>query len=396
MNILKQYQRDFSFSALTASLVVTLVGMASSAILVFQAAAAFGVSSQQAGSWLGSLCVAMGVLTITMSTKYRIPIMVAWSTPGAALLISSAEGFTLPQAIGAFLVSAVLVAISGFTGVFEKIMNRVPQGLSAGLLAGVLLSFTVNAVAAFNTQSILIALMFVAYVLGKKYSANFTMLFVLITGISVSAALKILHVDDLQMSSTQFTWTWPEFSISAILSLGLPLFIVTMASQNITGFTIMRSYGYSASVSRILTKTGIMNVVTAFFGGFALNLAAVTAAIAMSADCNPNRDRRYMAAVISGVFYILIGLMAGAITSVFAAFPPELVAAIAGFALFGTVSGSLQKALAQEEGKEAAFITFVVAASGFKFLNIGSAFWSLVVGAIVLYVMRPKATETST
>ncbi|AGH94379.1 benzoate/H(+) symporter BenE family transporter [Pseudobdellovibrio exovorus] len=393
MKILKQYQRDFSFSALTSAVVIALVGMASSAILVFQEAAAFGVSSQEASSWLGSLCVGMGILTILLSTKYRVPVMIAWSTPGAALLISSAAGFTLPQAIGAFVFSAILMILSGATGVFEKIMNRVPQGLSAALLAGVLLSFTVNAVTAFNTQSILIAAMFVAYVVGKKYSPNFTMLFVLVTGISVSAALKLLRFENLSMSATEFTWTWPEFSISALLSIGLPLFVVTMASQNITGFAIMRSYGYLPSVSKILTKTGILNLITAFFGGFAVNLAAVTAAIAMSADCNPNKDRRYMAAVISGVFYIIIGFMAGAITSVFSAFPQELVIAIAGFALFGTVSASLQKALSQEEGKEATFITFVIAASGFKFLNIGSAFWSLVIGGLVLYLMRPKPIE---
>lgn len=390
METLKQFHRDFSISAMVAGLIVVLVGMTSSAIIVFQAASSFGADSAVSSSWLGSLCLAMGVLTIYLSLKYKTPILMAWSTPGAALLIASSQGVAMSDLIGAFLLSSLLIIICGVTGIFEKAMSRIPLGLASALLAGVLLNFTLSAFMSFNTEPVLIFTMFLTYIVVKKFMPNLTMLFVLLVGISVAALTGQLHFENIKLLPTQFTFTNPTLSWSVMIGIGVPLFIVTMASQNITGVTIMRSYGYANPTSRILAKTGVANFITSFFGGFAINLAAITAAIAMSPESHPDKQKRYVAGVVSGMIYIIIGLIAGTVTSLFSAFPKELIAAIAGLALIGTVSGGLQKALSDENEKEAAFITFLIAASGLKFLNIGAAFWALAIGAVVLYFSKKQ------
>lgn len=390
MKTLIHFYRDFSVSAMIAGFIVALVGMTSSAIIVFQAASSFGADSAVSSSWLGSLSLAMGVLCIYLSLKYKTPILLAWSTPGAALLIASSQGVVMSDLIGAFIFSSVLIIISGFSGIFEKVMSRIPLGLASALLAGVLLSFTLAPFTSFNTDPILIVSMFLTYIVAKKFLPHLTMLFVLVVGITVAALTGQLHFENVQVLATQFTFMNPTFSWPVIIGIGLPLFIVTMASQNITGVAIMRSYGYANPTSRILTKTGVANLITSFFGGFAINLAAITAAIAMSPESHPDKQKRYVAGVVSGMIYVIIGLMAGTVTSLFSAFPKELIAAIAGLALIGTVSAGLQKSLNDENEKEAAFITFLIAASGLKFLNIGAAFWALVIGGIVLFFTRKR------
>jgi benzoate membrane transport protein len=390
MSVLKKLIQDFSVSAVVAALIVVMVGMTSSAIIVFQAANSFGANPAQAGSWLGSLCVGLGLLSIYFSVKYKAPILMAWSTPGAVVLMASASAFTLAEATSAFIFSAVLIVVCGVTGFFEKVMNRIPLGLAAGLLAGILINFSVAAFSAFSAQPLMLGLMILVFVVGKKYFPNLNMLFVLVVGVAVAAISKQLHFESVNFIATKFTFVKPEFSWAALFGLGLPLFVVTMASQNVTGITIMRSYGYHNPISRIVTKMGLMNLVTAFFGGFTINFAAITAAIAMSPEAHPDARKRYVAAVVAGVIYIIIGVMAGTVTSLFAAFPKELVVAIAGLALVGAVTSSLQKAMSVEKEKESALMTFIIAASSFKFLGLGSPFWALVIGLLVQLVASQK------
>jgi benzoate membrane transport protein len=395
--VIRRLIKDASISGLTAGFIVTLVGMTSSAILVFQAALAAGVSSQDASSWLGSLCVVVGVLTIALSVYYRAPVLLAWSTSGAALLTTGLVGVPLSDAIGAFVFSAALIFLCGITEVFAKIMNRIPLTLTAALLAGVLLHFALDAFAAFKTQSLLIGFMFLAFLLSKKFWPRMTMLAVLITGTLVAGMTGILHVDQIEFSLTHFQFIVPTFSIPVLLGVGLPLFTVTMASQNLTGITVMRANDYDTPISPILTWTGLGNLITAPFGGFAINLAAITAAIAMGPESHPRRDRRYFTAVVSGVIYIIIGLFAGAVTSVFAAFPAEMVVGIAGLALLGTIGISLQSALVHDPAeRDAAFLTFVVTASGLSIFGVGSAFWGLIVGVAALLLFKsPEGKKRS-
>jgi benzoate membrane transport protein len=386
MTTFAQLKKDFSLSAVIAGLVIVLVGMTSSAVIVFQAAQAFGASASDAGSWLGSLCVGMGILAIYFSLKFKSPILMAWSTPGGVLLVTGANGFTISEAIGAFLVSSVLILLCGVTGIFEKIMDRIPVPLTSGLLAGVLVHYCLDAFHGFTSSPFLISGMFIAYVIGKKFWSQMTMMLVLLSGVIVASLLGHLKFTKVDFALVQFKTIAPTFSFQSVLSLGIPLFIVTMASQNLTGISVMRAYQYNNPISPMMTGMGLMNLVTSFFGGFAINLAAITAAIGMGPECHPDRDKRYVSGVLSGVVYIFLGIFAGTVTSLFAAFPKEMITAIAGFALLGTVASGIEKALSTAHHREAAFLTFVIAASGMSYWGVGSAFWAVLVGLIVARV----------
>lgn len=390
LQILSEIKKDFSLSAFIAGLIVVLVGMTSSAVIVFQAAIAFGANPSEASSWLGSLCVGMGILTIFFSLKYKAPVLIAWSTPGAVLLVSGAVGFSMAEAIGAFVFSSALVFLFGVTGWFEKIMNKISLAMTSALLAGVLLHFCLDAFSAFKNEPILVGVMFLTYLLGKKINPRLTMLFVLIVGVILAAVLGSFHSADVQLGLTQFHFVGPSFSISSLLSIGIPLFIVTMASQNLTGIAVMRANQFNLPISPLISGVGLTNILTSFFGGFTINLAAITAAIAMGPEAHNDRTKRYVAALVSGAVYLLIGFFAASVTSLFAAFPTAMIAAIAGFALLGTVSSGLEMALKDNTDNEAAFITFAVAASGVSFYGISSAFWAVLVGLGTQFVFTRK------
>jgi benzoate membrane transport protein len=392
LQTISQFKKDFSISALVAGLIVVLVGMTSSAVVVFQAATQFGATANEASSWLGSLCLGMGILTIYFSFKYKAPILMAWSTPGAVLLVSGAQGFSLGEAIGAFVFSAFLVFIFGITGWFKKIMSRISLAMNSALLAGVLLHFCLDAFSSFKTAPWLVGGMFLAYLLGKRWNPRMTMLLVLLAGLIIATAMGDFHFQDVHLGWTFFRFTTPVFSVSSLISLGIPLFIVTMASQNMTGLSVMRNYQFNNPVSPLITGMGLMNIATSFFGGFTINLAAITAAIAMGPEAHVDKDKRYIAAVISGVCYFIIGLFAASVTSLFGAFPTAMIAAVAGFALLSTVASGLEAALTRPNDKEAAFITFAIAASGLSFFGISSAFWAVVVGGLAQFIFSFKFT----
>lgn len=390
---IQDFRSDFSVSAVIAGLIVVLVGMTSSAVIVFQAAQAYGASATDAGSWLGSLCIGMGLLTVGLSFYYKAPVLMAWSTPGAVLLVAAAPGFSLQQAVGAFFICSLIVFLFGATGWFEKIMGRISVSLTSALLGGVLLHFCLDLFGALKVVPLLVGLMFVVYIAGRRSASRFTMLYVLLAGCLAASALGLLKFSEINLSVTRFHFVQPEFSWAAFISLTIPLFVVNMASQNLTGISVMRAHHYQTPISASLTGLGLMNIFTSVFGGFSLNYAAITAAIAMGPDAHPDRNRRYVAAVVSGLIYILIGFFAGTVTSIFAAFPKEMVTAIAGLALLGTVSSSLEKALSHPDDKEASFLTFVTAASGLTIFGVSSAFWAILVGWLVQYLIKKEGTR---
>lgn len=391
MNIFTDLKKDFSLSATIAGLIVIIVGMSSSAVVVFQAAQAFGANAAEAGSWLGSLCIGMGVLTLYYSIKYKNPILMAWSTPGAVLLVTAAQGFSLSEAIGAFIFSSVLVFLFGATGLFEKVIDKISLSLTSALLAGVLFHFCIDVLSVFKLNSILVGVMFVAYIVGRKFWSQLSMLLVLAAGLLASVYLDLFKVDQIEFSLTQFQFVKPLFTMTSIISIGIPFFIVTMASQNLTGISVMRAHQYNNPISSLLTGMGLMSVVTSFFGGFSVNFAAITAAIGMGPEAHPDSKKRYIAAVVSGLGYILIGLFAGTVTSFFAAFPKAMVSTVAGLALLGTVRAGLEKSFENTDQKEASFITFMMAASGISFFGISSAFWAIVVGLLTQIVLKKRA-----
>ena len=387
---MRAFLNDLSLSAATAGFVAVLVGFTSSVAIVFQAATALGATPAQISSWMWALGLGMGLCSLLPSLWLRKPVMVAWSTPGAAVLATAgvSGGFGMAEATGAFLVCAALITLFGVTGWFERLMDRIPIALASALLAGVLTRFGLDAFVAMKSAFLLVLLMLAAYLAGRRLWPRYAVPGVLAVGTAYAAATGQLHLGEVQWGLTMPVFTAPEFTWRATVSLALPLFVVTMASQNLPGVAVIRASGYQLPVSRLITITGVATLVLAPFGAFALNLAAITAAMCMGREAHPDEARRYVAAASCGLIYIVIGLFGAAVTGVLTAFPRELVVAVAGLALLGTIAGGLSAALKDEAHREPALITFLVTLSGISLAGIGSAFWGVVAGALALFVQQ--------
>ena len=386
--------RDFSLSAVVAGFVTVLVGFTSSAVIVFEAANAVGAGPAEIASWMWALGLGMGLTCIGLSLRYKVPVVTAWSTPGAAMLITGAAGVSLGEATFAFMVSALLIILSGFSGWFERAMSRIPVSIASGMLAGVLVRFGMDLFVSMKTQFAMAFAMFCAYLVMRRVKPRYAVIVAFALGIAIAALQGLLHWDTVELELAMPVWVTPQFSVTALIGVAIPLFIVTMASQNVPGVAVIRASGYSVPISPVIGWTGIANMVLAPFGAFALNLAAITAAICMGREAHENPQRRYVAWVAAGFFYILIGLFGATVGALFAAFPRELVLAVAGLALIGTIGNGLAAALANEREREPALITFLVTASGVALFGIGSAFWGLLAGVLALLVLRTGAAAT--
>jgi len=386
--MLKALSRDWSLSATVAGFVAVLVGFTSSVVIVFQAAAALGASPAQTTSWIWALGLGMGLTSAGLSLWYRQPVLTAWSTSGAALLVTAGVGVSMELAVGAFIVSALLITAAGASGLFARVMHRIPQALAAALLAGVLARFAFDAFASLQREFSLVFTMLLAYLLGRRLWPRYAVPGVLATGAVIAGWRGQLRLNGIDWHWATPVFTPPQFSLAATVGIALPLFVVTMASQNLPGVAAQRSNGYDTPVSPVVTVTGLASLLLAPFGGYALNLAALTAAICMGQEAHENPQRRYMAAVMAGLFYIVTGLLAGAVVGLIAAFPKALVLAVAGFALLGTIGSGLATAMKEEKSREAALITFLVSASGLSLWGVGAAFWGVVAGSLALAVQH--------
>lgn len=380
--------KDFSLSAATAGFIAVLVGYTSSVAIVFQAAHAFAATPAQVSSWMWALGVGMGVGCLVPSLLLRKPVMMAWSTPGAAVLAVSAGGFTMSDAVGAFMVSAVLITIAGATGLFTRVMDRIPASIASALLAGVLGRFALNAFGGATDEPFLVIGMLVVYLLSRPFSTRYAVPITLLFGIGVCVFTGRADLQGVNTAWVQPEWVTPTFSFSAFLSLALPLFVVTMASQNLPGVAAIRAAGHDMPISRLITFSGVVNLLLAPFGAFAINLGAITAAICMGDGAHPNRDKRYVASVTCGVLYIFLGIFGAAVAGLIAAFPKAMIIGIAGIALLGTIGQALHVALKDDASREPALIAFLVTLSGVTLAGIGSAFWGVVAGALALGIAR--------
>ena len=400
-----QFFKDLSWSSFTAGFVAVLVGFTSSIAIVFQAAQAFGATPAMLASWLWAIGIGMGLATALPSLWLRKPVMVAWSTPGAAVLASAGlvGGYTMGDAVGAFMMSAALIMLVGATGWFERVMNRIPVALASALLAGVLARFGLAGFAAAQSALPLVVLMLLTYLLGKRFAPRYAVPATLLFAVLFVAGQNGFAQVDIPLGLTVPVFVAPVFSFSAFVSLALPLFVVTMASQNLPGVAAIRASGFGDErahggdaglpISKIITLTGLTTLVLAPFGAFSLNLSAITAAICMGPEAHPDRARRYTAAVSCGVLYIALGLFGATIMAVLTAFPKELVAAIAGLALMGTIGSALAAALHKESDREAAMVTFLITLSGVVIGGVGSAFWGVVAGAVALAVQHYRPAK---
>jgi benzoate membrane transport protein len=377
-----------------AGFVAVLVGFTSSVALVFAAAQAVGADAGQTASWIWALGLGMAITSIGLSWHYRQPVLTAWSTPGAALVAAS-SGVDLPHAVGAFMVCSALIVLAGATGLFARVMNRIPQAIAAALLAGVLARFGLDAAQALGSAPLLVIVMTLAFLLGRRAWPRYAVPGALLVGVGVALLQGSMRWQLLGTTWAVPVWTAPAFSVSAAVGLALPLFIVTMASQNLPGVAAQRAAGYDTPVSPPLVATGLTGLLLAPFGGYAFNLAAITAAICMGREAGDDPARRYTAAIAAGVFYGFAGLAGGAVVGLLQAFPRELVLAVAGLALLGTIATGLATALKEEGHRDAAVITFLVTLSGVSLAGIGSAFWGVLAGTMALLVQQSRTRTPS-
>ncbi|QPK04553.1 benzoate/H(+) symporter BenE family transporter [Vibrio kanaloae] len=371
---------QIKFSHISTGFIAVFIGYASAAAIIFQAATSAGASQQQIASWFWALGIGMGVTTILLSWRYKQPVVTAWSTPGAALLITSLDGLTVEQAVAIFLFSSLLITITGLTGIFDTLLKRIPTSIASAMLAGVLWMFGIGIFTSLSQEAIIIGTMLAAYIFAKPKFSNLLIPFILLLAVIMSGVAGKLDLSDVNLMLTQPMFITPDFDLASLLSVGIPLFVVTMASQNLPGFAVLKANGYNPPASRIITTTGVTGLLLAPFGGFAFNLAALTGAICMSPNADPNPKSRYKAALAMGGFYLLAGILGTTFVSLFSSVPQAIIITIAGLALLPTLANCLTTALTDETHREAALLTFLLTASGINFTGVGSAFWGLCLG----------------
>ncbi|WP_312979179.1 benzoate/H(+) symporter BenE family transporter [Atlantibacter sp.] len=379
--------RQFTFPTLLAGLVAVLVGYASSAAIIWQAAAAAGANADQIAGWMTALGIAMGVSTLGLSLWYRAPVLTAWSTPGAALLATSLHGVTMNEAIGVFIFASALIVLCGVTGLFARLMTLIPHSLAAAMLAGILLRFGLDAFATLPANGLLCGVMLIAWLIAKAIAPRYAIVATLVAGLAICLVTGQFYTSQTDITPALPGFTLPHFTLQSLLGIGLPFFLVTMASQNAPGVATLKASGYQVPVSPLMTVTGLIALVMAPFGVFSVCIAAITAAICQSPDAHPEMNKRWLASAAAGGFYLLAGVFGGAITALMTALPLAWIQMLAGLALLGTIGGSLHQALTHETDRDAAIVTFLITASGITLGGIGSAFWGLIGGGISFVVL---------
>lgn len=375
-------RRDLSASAIAAGLVAVLVSFGGTAVLMVQAGHAAGLDAAQAQHQAERADPGADAGGAAYSLRTGLPIVMAWSTPGAALLVTALAGVPFPEAIGAFVLAAALTLACGLFGWIDPILRRIPGEVAAAMLAGVLLNFGMGIFTNVGKQPALVLAMCAAYLVCRRWAPRYAVLVVMAVAVAMAAGLGLIQVDQLDWHLTEFVWTTPVFSMQAAVSLGVPLFVVAMASQNLPGLAILQAAGYRPPASRLVAATGLLGLLAAPFGAHSVTLGAISAAICTGPEAHAEPSKRYIAAATYGVSYFALSIVAGAVAVFFQALPAALLAALAGLALLGTIMGGMAAAMANPQRREAALITLLATASGFSFWGIGSAFWGLVAGLL--------------
>jgi benzoate membrane transport protein len=403
------HQAHDVFPALLAGFIAVLISYAGPMLLILQAGQSARLSQAQMASWVWAISIGAGACSVWLSWRHRIPVICAWNTPGAALLVSALATVPYHQAIGAYLFAAAALWLVGVSGVFERLMSVIPKSLCAAMLAGILFKFSVEVFAGARSEvagaPLLVAAMFLGYLIFKRSSARYAIVLTLLLGIALwlglgwgdnaaafnGASGSVLPFT-FHLSLTQPVWTTPEFSLSAIISIGLPLAVLCLTGQQVPGVAVLRAANYHAPVSKLVSTTGLASLITAPFGSHGINLAAITAAICTGPEAHHLPEKRWLAGVACGVFYLLIGSFAGSLTDSFMHLPPALVATVAGLALLGAIQNGLVNAMSVTSEREAALLTFIVTASNITLLGLGSACWGIGIGLLSYFVLRPRAS----
>lgn len=376
-----------------AGLISVIVNYGGTFILVFQAAKVAGLSPELTASWVWSISIGVGVTGIILSWVSREPIITAWSTPAAAFLVTALATTPYEEAIGAYLISAIAFVVLGLSGWFERVIRLIPTGVAAGLLAGILLQFGIGAFGSMSSDPLLVGFLIIVYVVLKRFTARYAVVGILMLGLAFLLIQDRIDVSGLSLRLAAPIFTMPVFSLNALLSVALPLFLITLTGQYMPGMLVLRNDGFRTSANSIVTVTGFGSLLMAPFGSHAFNIAAITAAICTGPEAHDNPDKRWVAGVAAGVFYVLVGVFGLTLAAVFMAFPVTFITTLAGLALLGTIGGSLASAMADAKTREASLITFLAAAANITFLGIGGAFWGLVIGLVAYAVLNGRLSR---
>ncbi|WP_369856592.1 benzoate/H(+) symporter BenE family transporter [Candidatus Thalassolituus haligoni] len=386
--------KDVSASTLIAGLMAVLVSYSGPLAIVFQAADSANISHEMMTSWVWAISIGAGVTSIGLSAWLRVPVVTAWSAPGTALLVTLFPELSLNEAIGAYITAAVMLFFIGISGLFDRVVHLIPRGVAGAMMAGILFDFGLGAFRTLESTPVVATIMVLAFVVFKFFSRGYFL--VLLVGLGFALSFTVLHADLSQLRWELATPTViiPEWSIGSTLSLALPLVIVSLTGQFLPGFAILKTAGYQVSTRPVITALSLMSIPTALFGGITTVVAAITASICTSPDAHPEPDKRYIAGIANGVFYLVGGLFAGSIVLFFTSFPTEMIAIIAGLALLGAISNSLNVALEEKEHLDASLVAFMTTASGISIYGIGSAFWGVVLGTAVFVLTNLLRRKT--
>lgn len=372
--------KDLSVPAVVAGFLAVLVSYSGPLAIFFQAGTSAGVSQEMMTSWVWAISMGAAVSGIVLSLWLKAPVVTAWSAPGTALLVSLFPELSLQEAVGAYITAAIIIFVIGVTGTFDAFVRAIPRGVAAGMMAGILFQFGVGAFAAIETTPALAIGMLVSYLIFRRLFPKYTLVLLLVTGVVLAVVLENASLKGVSLNMAVPQFITPEWSLGATLSFAIPLVLVSLTGQFLPGMAILQSAGYPVKAKSVIGVTSLVSLPMAFFGGITTVVAAITAAICTSKDAHEDPSRRYVAGVFNGVFYLVGGLFAGTIVSLFTSLPAAFVAVLAGLALLGAIANNLFAALEEASHREASLITFIVTASGLSLFGLSSAFWGVVIG----------------
>ncbi|HFP7024185.1 TPA: benzoate/H(+) symporter BenE [Acinetobacter baumannii] len=393
--LLKTLKNDWSISATVAGFLAVLISYSGPLIIFFQAAQRAHVSTDMMVSWIWGISIGAAVSGIYLSIKYKTPVITAWSAPGTALLVTLFPNVSLNEAVAAYITSAIVIFLIGVTGYFDKLLKWIPQDVAAGMMAGILFQFGIGLFTASDSMPFIVFSMLIVFLIAKRLMPRYTMIWVLAAGVLLSLILGKMNPVDVSFSLAIPQWISPEWTWNSTLNLAIPLILVSLTGQFLPGMAIMKLSGYDTPAKPIITATSIASLAVACVGGITIVLASITAALCMGKDAHELKEKRYIAGIANGIFYILGGLFAGSIVMLFSLLPKELVAALAGLALLGAIATNISVAMKNDGQRDAALITFLASASGMHFLGLSSVFWGICIGVIAHFILTPRSTPAT-
>lgn len=393
--LFKTLKNDWSISATVAGFLAVLISYSGPLIIFFQAAQRAHVSTDIMVSWIWGISIGAAVSGIYLSIKYKTPVITAWSAPGTALLVTLFPNISLNEAVAAYITSAIVIFLIGITGYFDKLLKWIPQDVAAGMMAGILFQFGISLFTASDSMPLIVFSMLIVFLIAKRLMPRYTMIWVLAAGVLLSLILGKMNPVDVSFNLAIPQWISPEWTWNSTLNLAVPLILVSLTGQFLPGMAIMKLSGYDTPAKPIITATSIASLAVACVGGITIVLASITAALCMGKDAHELKEKRYIAGIANGIFYILGGLFAGSIVMLFSLLPKELVAALAGLALLGAIATNISVAMKNDGQRDAALITFLASASGMHFLGLSSVFWGICIGVIAHFILTPRSTPAT-